>query len=229
MDWKQTSQLFNQGNKRSLASFTVCATHSNLPPSQLLPLPMVFVYPIPYWSPSEEFYWPHPLMFFKLPVSVHCLAVNSLYNGLDSACLSLRECTGLDLFTAIFRCMTLCHYAFTKFLEEENFAEGCSVLSHQPCFFRKLNYLPSINSFGGSHCHGECAPRPTRYEHQAMFLGWPTVLCTILTPEDLFYICYYPRTASIHHGKCWYCQLLIFHQKIKNQNKNKLDKERCKI
>lgn len=34
----------------------------------------------------------------KLPVSVHCLAADTLYNGLVSACLSLSGCTGLGLF-----------------------------------------------------------------------------------------------------------------------------------
>lgn len=78
--------------------------------------------------------------------------------------------------TALFIFMNLGPYAFTKLLGEGNLADGCSVLSHQPRFFRKLSYLLNANSFGCSHSHGEFGPNPTRYEHQAVSLRWPTVL-----------------------------------------------------
>lgn len=130
-------------------------------------------------------------------------------------------------FAALFRCMTLCHYASTKLLEEEKLTEGCSV-SHWPHFFRKLNYLPNINSCGGSHCHREQAPSPTRYEHQAELLKCPIVL-----PNP------YPKALALHlllsqdrFSTPW--QILILPalsfstKRLKIQIK-KLDSKRCKI
>lgn len=131
--------------------------------------------------------------------------------------------------TALFIFMNLCHYAFTKLLGEEgNLADGCSVLSHRPRFFRKLSYLPNTNSFGYSHSHGECGPSPTRCEHQVVFLRWPTVLLhypyyrrfvlPLLFSQDNFHTSW--RMLILPAVK-------LFHQK-KSKKKEKLDSERCK-
>lgn len=123
--------------------------------------------------------------------------------------------------TALFIFMNLCHYAFTKLRGQEgNLADGRNVLSHPPHFFRKLSYLPNTNNFGCSHSHGECGLNPTKDEHQAVILRWPTVCYTILTTSDLSYLFYFPRTSSIHHANWHYrcfTNLELSYQKLQIQ------------
>lgn len=74
---------------------------------------MVFVYPLPCWAPSEEFYWPHLLMFFKAPCN--CSLFSCQYSlQWAGFCLPLRGCTGLGLFPLLLYSTWLCALCLYK-------------------------------------------------------------------------------------------------------------------
>lgn len=98
-DWKQNQSVIQSGEQKKPCFLTVCTAHMR---------PALFSAPSTSHGTCSS---PALLSSFwgilmatsinvvsKLPVSVHCLAADTLYNGLVSACLSLGGCTGLGLF-----------------------------------------------------------------------------------------------------------------------------------